>query len=91
VDTSARIQGRAERGPTARKQWREFRAFTETMMRQHARDMPGHWRVWHELCELGRRRRWWTVRDVRLLLRPWELKGVPLPELRARDRYGNWW
>jgi hypothetical protein len=85
VDTAARRQGRAERGPTARKRWREFRTLTATLVR--AGDLePSGWRVWYNFCDLGRLRRWWTATDVETLLRPYVLQGQPVPMVRTLIR-----
>jgi hypothetical protein len=93
VDTTARAQGRRERGPLARKRWREFRWLTSTAV--DAANAPGSsawpWHgagpdpfaAWFELCRKGIARRWWSQTDVRCLLRPLELRGLRVPDARA--------
>lgn len=92
VDTSARAQGRRERGPLARRRWREFGWLTRTVIEsENARALaawPWHappvpLTAWHTFCELGISRRWWTVTDVRCLLRPFQLRCLRVPELRG--------
>jgi hypothetical protein len=92
VDTSARAQGRRERGPLARRRWREFGWLTRTVIESaNARELaawpwhdpPAPLTAWHVFCELGISRRWWTVTDVRCLLRPFQLQCLRVPELRC--------
>lgn len=93
VDLDARApHGRSERGPLARRRWREFGWLTRTVIEsENARalaawpwhDPPAPLTAWHTFCELGITRRWWTVTDVRCLLRPWQLQCLRVPELRA--------
>lgn len=85
VDTAPRRQGRAERGPTARKRWREFRTLTAQLVRGGDLE-PSGWRIWHNFCDLGRLRRWWTATDVETLLRPYVLQGQAVPMIRTLRR-----
>jgi hypothetical protein len=92
VDTSARAQGRRERGPLARRRWREFGWLTRTVIESaNARELaawpwhdpPAPLTAWHTFCELGISRRWWTVTDVHCLLRPFQLQCLRVPEVHG--------
>jgi hypothetical protein len=84
IDTAQRRRGRAERGPTARKRWRELQALTR-LEAARADDWSA---FWLRLVRTGVQRRWWTLTDVRCLARPLggvpKLRDMPEPERKAR-------
>lgn len=85
VDTRARPDGRSERGPTARRAWRELRWLTQTMLEgEHGQAVA--WGAWYELYRRGRARRWWTLTDVDCLLRPYAQRGLLVPKALRLER-----